>query len=524
MRKTNLGVVLAGILTLSLLAACGNKEAVEVPEVSLTVSSQESSVEVSVSASVEDEALSISVEEPSKEDATKEETEKTVEEPAENTDQKEKSLLESTGDLMVPSNSGRLHVDGIEIKNEKNETVQLKGLSTHGLAWFPQYVNKSLFKEFRTEWNCNVIRLAMYTEEYGGYVSGGNQDDLKDLIDDGVSFATENDMYVIVDWHILSDGNPNKNKEASKEFFEEVSDLYKDHNNVIYEICNEPNGGVKWDEIKSYAEEIIPVIRKNDKNAIILVGTPNWSQFVDKAAKDPITGYDNIMYTLHFYADTHKKDLRNTMKNALEDGLPIFISEYGICDASGNGSINEKEAEKWMKLMNEYKISSCAWNISNKAETSAIFGSWTSKTHGFMDDDLSASGKWVYSMLTGKEKYEASPDREVFEDDEDEDEDGIDNEAIKIEQGDLVCYLKETNSWGSEEGTCHQYELTIVNNGKDVSSWSVDISFDSDVTLKDGWCGVYKTSQKTLTISNESYNGEIKKGNATRDIGFIVIY
>lgn len=527
-RKSSLLIV--GLILVILMTACGEKQiaADTVTSAVSIIEESSSSDEAPVSDMEEKEevpVIVISKESDSsvteKEDDSKKEN--TTEDKKEVKKEEEKEVEIDSKDLAFPSNSGRLHVDGIEIKNEKNKTVQLKGLSTHGLAWFPQYVNKSLFKEFREEWNCNVIRLAMYTEEYGGYVSGGDQDDLKDLIDDGVSFATDNDMYVIIDWHILSDGNPNKNKEESIEFFDEMSKLYKDHNNVIYEICNEPNGGVKWDEIKEYAEDVIPVIRKNDKKAIILVGTPNWSQLVDQAAKDPITGYDNIMYTLHFYADTHKKDLRNTMKDALEDGLPIFISEYGICDASGNGGINEKEAERWMKLMNEYKISSCAWNISNKAETSAIFGSWTSKTHGFDDDDLSASGKWVYSMLTGKETYEASPDREVSEDDEDEDYEE-DAEAIKITSGDLSFYLKEVNSWGSEDGICHQFELTVVNNGKDVSSWSVDVSFDSDVSLKDGWCAVYKESGKSLSISNESYNGQIKKGCATRDIGFIVVY
>lgn len=136
--------------------------------------------------------------------------------------------------------------------------------------------------------------------------SGGDQEQLKALVRCGVEHATRQDLYVILDWHILSDGNPQIYKEDAKAFFQEMSREYAGYPNVLYEICNEPNGGTGWQEIKSYAQEVIGVIRANDPDAVILVGTPNWSQYVDQAAADPIQGYDNLMYTLHFYAATHR--------------------------------------------------------------------------------------------------------------------------------------------------------------------------------------------------------------------------
>ncbi len=132
------------------------------------------------------------------------------------------------------------------------------------------------------------------------------------------------------------------------------------------------------------------------------MGTPNWSQYVDEAARDPITGFDNIMYSLHFYAATHKEDLRNKMAAAIEAGLPIFVTEYGICDASGNGSIDTVQARQWIDLMDQNQISYVAWNLSNKNETSAILNSSCAKTSGFTESDLSDSGRWIYQMLTEK--------------------------------------------------------------------------------------------------------------------------
>jgi len=313
-------------------------------------------------------------------------------------------LRSEAAELPGPSSAGALKVVNGQLCDTKGTPVQLKGISTHGLAWFPEYVNADAFRTIRKAWQMNVVRLALYTEEYGGYCSGGDRKKLLQLIDDGIRYATEADLYVIVDWHILSDGNPNTHLSEAKEFFSALSQKYKDSFNLIYEICNEPNGSTSWEDIKHYAGALIPVIRANDPDAIILIGTPNWSQFVDQAAADPITGYDNLMYTLHYYAATHKEDLRNRLRDAVKAGLPVFVSEYGICDASGSGGIDYEEARAWSTLLDELKISSVSWNLSNKQETSAFLKSSCRKTGGFTLDDLSDSGRFVIGGIADSRK------------------------------------------------------------------------------------------------------------------------
>ncbi len=296
---------------------------------------------------------------------------------------------------------GALQVKGNRLTDQYGNQVQLKGISTHGLSWYPQYVNEDFFRQMRDEWNVEIVRLAMYTAEYNGYCTGdeGNKQTLKNVVSEGVNHATNLGMYVIIDWHILSDGNPLTYKEEAKKFFAEMAERYQGYDNVIYEICNEPNGGASWSDIKNYANEVIPVIREKDKDAVILVGTPNWSQFVNEAAADPITGYDNLMYVLHFYADTHRDDLRNTLQNAYNQGLPVFVSEFGICDAAGSGANNVEEADKWIDLMDQNGISYCIWNLSNKDESSAFFKTDCSKTSGFTSEDLSEEALWYLDVL-----------------------------------------------------------------------------------------------------------------------------
>lgn len=294
--------------------------------------------------------------------------------------------------------NGRLSVKGTRLVNSQGKTVVLKGVSTHGINWFPQYVNKAAFKTLRDNWGVNCIRLAMYTEEYNGYCSGGNQAELRKLINNGVKYATELGMYVIIDWHILSDGNPAKNKKQAMSFFKYMAKKYKNQNNIFYEICNEPNGGTSWNTIKSYASSVIKTIRKYDKKNIILVGTPTWSQDVDVAADSPIKGYSNIMYTFHFYAATHGDSYRQKMQAAIQKGLPVFVSEFGISESSGNGRIDKNEANKWIQFLKKNKISYVCWSLCNKTESCSLLKSSCSRTGNFKKSDLSQAGLWYKSV------------------------------------------------------------------------------------------------------------------------------
>ena len=322
------------------------------------------------------------------------------------TEQVEPAVKPEPEDGTPVENHGRLSVKGTQLVDKDGNPYQLKGVSTHGLAWFPDYVNKDAFQTIRDDWGGNVVRLAMYSDENGGYCSGGDQAKLKGLVESGVSYATELGMYVIIDWHVLGDADPLRHKDEAKKFFTEMSAKYADFDNVIYEICNEPNNGATWSgNIRPYAEEIIPVIRANDKDAVIIVGTPTWSQDVDVVADDytanPIPDAGNVMFAVHFYAATHKDYLRDKVTYALGKGLPIFVSEFSICDASGNGANDYNEAEKWFNLMNDKTLSYCAWSLCNKAETSALISSGCNKTSGWSEGDLSETGKWIRKQIQG---------------------------------------------------------------------------------------------------------------------------
>lgn len=344
---------------------------------------------------------------------TKPEPETTVEEP-ETTEEEQDvdfdSLLSEDGIANTGVKMdyyGALSVSDGKLVDSHGKEVQLTGISTHGINWFPEFATPETIASLRNNFGINVIRLAMYTSDYNGYCVGGsdNQKDLMDTICSAVDAATENDMYVIIDWHTLNDENPNTYKAESIQFFGEMVRKYKGNDNVIYEICNEPNGDTTWSDIKSYAKEVIPVIRNVDSDAVILVGTPEWSSDLESVQDDPLN-FKNIMYTYHFYAASHKDDARAELESALEAGLPVFISEYGLVSADGNGSVDTKEAKKWYDLIDEYKLSSCIWNLSNKDEGSALISADCQSTLDWKYEDLSEEGKYFFDKLSEGNKTE----------------------------------------------------------------------------------------------------------------------
>lgn len=429
-----------------------------------------------------------------------------AQEPAQNATQgsAQEPAKEPAKEPVAAQSPAPLRVEGAQLVNNEGEAVQLKGISTHGLSWFPQYVNPELFGELARDWGANTVRLAMYTAEGGGYCTDGNKEQLRQLVLDGVGYATDAKLYAIVDWHILSDNNPLEHADEAQDFFANVSAALADHTNVLYEICNEPNGSTTWADVKAYAERIIPVIRANDPDAVILVGTPEWSQRVDQAAADPLAD-KNVMYTLHFYAATHKDDLRNRMREAHASGLPVFVSEFGICDASGNGNIDEESAAAWVAAMDELGVSYVMWNLSNKDESSSAIAAGCSKVSGFADDDLSFAGRWLRATLLGDasrlHKVEKPPVRT---------------------SGSFSYTLTKKTSWPADSKTCTQYDLAIKNEGEACDSWQIEVPFDEPIELVDGWNGKYEVRGNTLVVSNESYNGSVATGGTVSDIGFQV--
>lgn len=293
------------------------------------------------------------------------------------------------------SENGWLQVKGTQLCNEAGEPVALHGMSSHGLQWYGQFTSAQAVQN-TAAFGANLFRVAMYTGE-GGYLS--HPEAMKEQTVRAVDAAIANDLYVILDWHILSDGNPMTHLTEAESFFTEMAARYAEIPNVIYEICNEPNGGVSWSgDVKPYAEKVVAAIREQSPRAVILIGSPTWSQDIHLATADPVEG-ENLMYTLHFYAGTHGKELRDRIDSAMAAGLPVFISEWGTSRADGSGGVFLSEAGLWLDFLEGRGISWCNWSLCDKNETSAALRPGTSPEAVWTENDLTESGRFVFLRL-----------------------------------------------------------------------------------------------------------------------------
>ena len=281
-----------------------------------------------------------------------------------------------------------LQVTDGRLCNDAGEPVQLRGVSTHGIAWYGESLNANAMQSVK-EAGGNTIRIAMYTDGEGGYVSDP-EGNTKQVIC-GIEDAIASDMYVIVDWHILNDGNPNAHLSEAITFFDAIASRYPNTPNVIYEICNEPNG-VSWQEISQYAYSIIPVIRQYAPGAVILVGTPEYSSQLSYAWEAPIDA-ENLMYTWHYYVGMHPG--YDVLREAVDRKVPVFVSEWGM------GSENREAGESFLDYVNDAQVSWCAWSLCNKDEVYSLIRPDVTTCGGWTEDDLSENGKLIFEKMKG---------------------------------------------------------------------------------------------------------------------------
>ena len=299
---------------------------------------------------------------------------------------------------------GSLRVVGHQLHDQNDYPVQLRGISSHGLQWYSRFINRESLVHLRDHWHVDVIRLAMYLDQ-DGYIE--NEGPILRIVEERVQLAIEAGLYVVVDWHVhehpdfAGSGNPRKYETKAIEFFAKIAKKFGSYPNVIYEIANEPRG-VSWPEICEYASKVIPVIRSFDKDNLIVVGTPEWSQEVHKAEQNRISYDNNIAYAFHFYAGTHK-GLLGRVQDVVAKGLPLFVTEWGTTECTGTGGVHEEAAAEWMNFLEKEKISWINWSLCDKQEDSAVLRNATTISGPWPSRQLTASGLLVKAfLLSGK--------------------------------------------------------------------------------------------------------------------------
>jgi len=307
--------------------------------------------------------------------------------------------------------NGQLSVSGTNLVNQYGKPIQLRGMSTHGLQWFYNcYSSGASLDVLANEWKADLLRIAMYVQE-DGYET--NPSLFTSRVNSLVDAAESRGMYAIVDFHTLTPGDPTYNLANAKTFFQNVATRNASKKNVIYEITNEPNG-VSWSTIRAYANEVIPVIRAADPDAVIIVGTPGWSSLGvsgNGPASDVINNklsFPNVMYAFHFYAASHGDNYRSVLQQTASQ-LPMFVTEFGTVTYTGGGTVDLSSSATWLNLLDSLKIGYANWTYSDADESSAAFTSGTCSSGSFSGtSNLSQSGAFMRSRIMTSDNFPTS--------------------------------------------------------------------------------------------------------------------
>lgn len=268
-----------------------------------------------------------------------------------------------------------LHVEGTRLVDSQGRPVVMRGISIGWHNLWPRFYNSEAVVRLHDDWGCGLFRAAIGADDLDELLNGttyhpgfitdpqGALQKLFAVVDGAVSCGA----YIIVDWHshVL-------HLEEATEFFTAVAERYKGVPNVIYELFNEPVGD-SWTDLKAYAESLIATITSIDaSHPLILMGCPRWDQAIGEPAADPITSYDNVMYTMHFYAGTHKELLREATDSAMAAGLPVFISECASMTASGDGPLDLDSWKEWTDWASARGLNMVLWSFSDKDESCSM--------------------------------------------------------------------------------------------------------------------------------------------------------
>lgn len=291
---------------------------------------------------------------------------------------------------------GQLSVKGAQLVDAKGEPVVLRGQAFGWDNWWPQYYNASVVQWLRDDFCADVLRPAMGIEPDGAYLS--NAAASKQRIGAVVDAAIAAGVYVIIDWHAH-----NLHEKEAVEFFSEMAERYGKTPNVIYEIFNEPEKDETWPQVKAYATNVIAAIRRHDPDNIVIVGSPEWDQRIDLVQADPLQGQVNVMYSVHFYAATHKQWLRDRVLAAVGAGVPVFVTESSGAAASGDGANDFVEWKAWTDFMEQHHISYLDYSVSDKpGETISILQPGAPASGGWTDAQLTESGRYWRGLLRSR--------------------------------------------------------------------------------------------------------------------------
>ncbi len=306
---------------------------------------------------------------------------------------------------------GRVSVNGSNFVAEDGTVIVFRGLSTSDPdklvddgIW-----SKAYFEEIK-KWGANLVRFPIHPRAWN---ERGPEAYLK-ILDDGIQWAGELGLYVILDWHSIGNLRTevfqadmyDTTKKETYNFWRTMARKYGDNPTVaFYELYNEPTtynhqlGTLTWAYWSELMTEIITIIRANGGKGIPLVAGFNWAYDLTPIRDQPLP-VEGIAYVSHPYPQKRPHPWPEKWTNDwgfVKDKYPVILTEIGFSGPEDPGAhvpviSDESYGEAITNYCDEKGISYVVWVFDKQ---------WAPRL--YEDDDYTPSrqGRYFKERLQG---------------------------------------------------------------------------------------------------------------------------
>ena len=298
---------------------------------------------------------------------------------------------------------GQLSVDRLDIVDAQGEKVILRGMCMDLASDDCGFINGNTIQTLAEDWGCNVIRIKL---DYSPYVN--DPDNYFNALCSAIDLCEEQGVYVIADFEFPDECNYEAVQITAVGLFSRLSAIYAESPNILYEICSnvgaydseDTENSVSWSGIvRPYAEAVIDAIRENDRDNIIIIGTPVYESPTAMASISLIEE-SNLLYALN--------DIES-IPSSTAIGIPLIrtsitelymldleaLEEAGIswcfCGVGPEGSFNDN-------LLN--------YSLDTLTDDEKIGGHWPDE---FISTEGLALRELIINAVTGAGEDETEP-------------------------------------------------------------------------------------------------------------------
>lgn len=286
---------------------------------------------------------------------------------------------------------GKLHKNGKYIVDENDVPVELRGIGTHHLLQYKNLHNRKAFDSLR-RMGVNMIRPSAYLEDYNflgsdgetayGYIS--RPEETRAEIEKIIKICIDLGLYVLLDWHVFYDSNmiagqtytgyARFHETEALEFFEYFTEKYGDYPNMIYDLCNEPYFASESD-IVQFVQAVRAVIVENVDEPVMTCGygagqTNDTWYTRSKRLYDAFVaaGITDVFVAPHIYGS----NITTPAQQLWDENIPIFCTEWGNSQGSGDGAGNDTAALANTNWFHEHAVAQSFWKFTDQTMTTSV--------------------------------------------------------------------------------------------------------------------------------------------------------